>query len=611
MDTPEALLEELRRSFPGPHEREPSNLRKDIEDELADHLALATERERARGLDDQSARAAAIERFGNPRTIARKLWFQAMKEHIMRDRLLVGVNLLLAIVVIFAAVMIWRISDQSRQSNAALVVALEKLAAARQAPAQAASELTMLSSLAIHCTKGTSSGPPVEGVSLRLIGKPFNVTDDTLDQKSDLEGKTVFGPIQPGSYMLTASTGDGEKTILTQLPKRIVLYGGRIVTENIIVPEIQTASATVSAEIPDEIKKLPFLVLFRVTPKYDHLDDTDWRQSGVSAALSSDGKLYSTTNLTIEPEDELQSIDLPVGDVVVDRFEFGIDPKRLPNNSTQYRVAAAREYSVPSHSDLGRFPIKPGASNHITLKFRPDVLAQVNLDVALVKSSLEPSSIDSELLDTLNSKSRPGSEWDKEESTAQDPPYPGRNIQRIIPISKDCMILKYMPDWAYGNVDNIGIANNDGGVRTLIDWPAIPPEDLNANNKYLLALYSRKTDFKFKDANAAKGTILANEIAAEWPENTSWKNQPTIEKQPVVRFDMTPGGGWKIFDVTPIIRARIQAKKQGNGIMLHYADETTSGSKNNWSGYAFVSREGGKDQKGDWSKFHPMLIITK
>ena len=39
------------------------------------------------------------------------------------------------------------------------------------------------------------------------------------------------------------------------------------------------------------------------------------------------------------------------------------------------------------------------------------------------------------------------------------------------------MVLAYLPDWNFGNVDNLGIGNNDGGVRTLIDWPAIPADE--------------------------------------------------------------------------------------------------------------------------------------
>ena len=44
------------------------------------------------------------------------------------------------------------------------------------------------------------------------------------------------------------------------------------------------------------------------------------------------------------------------------------------------------------------------------------------------------------------------------------------SIVRTIPVSKDSMILSYLPAWDHGNVDNIGFGNNDGGNRMLIDW---------------------------------------------------------------------------------------------------------------------------------------------
>ena len=67
-------------------------------------------------------------------------------------------------------------------------------------------------------------------------------------------------------------------------------------------------------------------------------------------------------------------------------------------------------------------------------------------------------------------------------------------IIRAEPIRKDCMVLAYLPDWAHGDVDNIAVANNDGGVRTLIDWPAVTPEEPDSpGRQYFVALYSRKT----------------------------------------------------------------------------------------------------------------------
>ena len=50
-----------------------------------------------------------------------------------------------------------------------------------------------------------------------------------------------------------------------------------------------------------------------------------------------------------------------------------------------------------------------------------------------------------------------------------------RPIVRAVPVSKDSMILAYLPNQNVGHVDNLGLANNGGGVRALFDWPAIPP----------------------------------------------------------------------------------------------------------------------------------------
>ena len=47
-------------------------------------------------------------------------------------------------------------------------------------------------------------------------------------------------------------------------------------------------------------------------------------------------------------------------------------------------------------------------------------------------------------------------------------------IVEVSPITKDCMVLSYLPDWAHGNVDNIGVANNDGGVRNSAELAAHP-----------------------------------------------------------------------------------------------------------------------------------------
>jgi hypothetical protein len=154
----------------------------------------------------------------------------------------------------------------------------------------------------------------------------------------------------------------------------------------------------------------------------------------------------------------------------------------------------------------------------------------------------------------------------------------------------------------HGNVDNIAIANNDGGVRTLLAWPQIKPDNVNDPNcTFLIALYSRKTTSK-----PPAGIVEAYEILKDWPERTSWETRPSIAEKPAAKCKFVPGKGWRLFDITPLIRGQLQDKRKCYGLMLRFAQEKRSAEKNNWSGYAFVSREG----IGQWLSRRPRLLIV-
>jgi hypothetical protein len=177
---------------------------------------------------------------------------------------------------------------------------------------------------------------------------------------------------------------------------------------------------------------------------------------------------------------------------------------------------------------------------------------------------------------------------------------PGR-VVRSREVVKDCMVLAYLPDWAHGNVDNLGVANNDGGVRTLVEWPALKPEAAGAPEpRYFLALYSRETT-----VNGRAGPILAFEPTKDWPEITSWKTQPGYESKPAATFKFEPGKGWKLFDVTPVVQAQLKAGRKGHGVVLRFQNEDRPGN-GAWCGYQFVSREG----KGEWDGRQPRLLVV-
>jgi hypothetical protein len=175
-------------------------------------------------------------------------------------------------------------------------------------------------------------------------------------------------------------------------------------------------------------------------------------------------------------------------------------------------------------------------------------------------------------------------------------------IARVLPVSRDCMILSYLPDWNFGNVDNLGVANNDGGVRTLLDWPEVSSTDISVpGRRFLLALYSRQTDAGSKGEGA---TINAHELTQAWPEISSWKTKPEYDPEPSATFKFEPEKGWKLFDITAVVQARAKPGAKGKGVMLRFRDEDRSSGDS--SGYRFVSREG----KGEWEGRHPRLLFV-
>src|SRR5262249_7249597 len=73
--------------LPAPRDEEPSSLRQDIADELGDHLKSSFNRELHFTREESSAKRNVLDRFGDPRHVARQLWFDAMKEKIVSQRL--------------------------------------------------------------------------------------------------------------------------------------------------------------------------------------------------------------------------------------------------------------------------------------------------------------------------------------------------------------------------------------------------------------------------------------------------------------------------------------------------------------------------------------------
>jgi hypothetical protein len=192
-------------------------------------------------------------------------------------------------------------------------------------------------------------------------------------------------------------------------------------------------------------------------------------------------------------------------------------------------------------------------------------------------------------------------ELSKEGSKQRLEELAGGKILEARPIQRDCMILSYLPDWNHGEVDNTAVASYDGGVRLLVNWESIaesliePPQ-----NRFVLAVYARDNKGPGKSKSA---TLSAFEVLQDWPEETSWNTQPKYSQTP---FDTTVTNeiGWKLIDVTKLVREQAAEKRSSFGVVLRFSKESLPDQ--DAFQLKFVSREG----LGQWENTRPLLLVV-
>jgi len=206
-DTLSALL-------PSPRDDEPAGLRQDILDELVDHLSSSYHRELLRGFDPAAARARALERFGDPAAMARRLWLDAMKGKIMTQRVLVATCLVLTIVSLSLAGLLWLHSNRTAlqlaeaQANMAASMAEARMAnqeMLRQVQAMARADQSTRSAdwipVTFKLTQDTLEGPHAAAYTVYLgRGAGSAMKDGSIHRESDEKGLVDFGVVQPGDW---------------------------------------------------------------------------------------------------------------------------------------------------------------------------------------------------------------------------------------------------------------------------------------------------------------------------------------------------------------------------------------------------------------------------
>jgi len=270
-------FDESAAQFPPPRSEEPAELRRAIVEELADHLSCALRREQLAGGQQEihSARQRVLTRFGDPAAVARRLWFDALWEKIMLQRIVTTACVVLAAVSCLALLLAWQSltrqqdllaswqtnsetqareqrelfekllaqSDKQAQANADSLRELQGLAAAGQAPVE-------WNPVEFRFVAGAEDGPPLAGINVTMtINNSQESGIPPMRGTSDERGMVQFKRAHFGTYNLELKCPSGESRT-----DELILLPGENTSIAIVCPDppAKAVPLNIRAEWPDE-----------------------------------------------------------------------------------------------------------------------------------------------------------------------------------------------------------------------------------------------------------------------------------------------------------------------------------------------------------------------
>lgn len=227
--------DDLAAGLPAPNPDEPKTLRQDILDELADHLTCAARQEALRAEldtesetpDEQTIVERVLARFGNPRRIARRLWFDAMKGRLMMQKLTAGLAAIAAVAAIAGCVLLWSALNSTRDVLQGTRSTLETMAAQsredrKESQKADAAMLAQMEKLAEESKKvsyrsgwnpvsfklvSDDEGKPLTDYTVILNGNPYGERlGGQFTLKSGDDGRADFGLVRPGHYLVSVTS---------------------------------------------------------------------------------------------------------------------------------------------------------------------------------------------------------------------------------------------------------------------------------------------------------------------------------------------------------------------------------------------------------------------
>jgi hypothetical protein len=303
--------------LPPPRDDEPASLRQDIIDELSDHLVCAYHRELLRGLDSNLARQRVLERFGDPASVARRLWLDAMRGKIMTQRVLIATCLVVTLVSLSLAGTIWHQSSVAQRNAASAAAAAMHAMAVQNEKAQAIQQEMLQQMRAMSesirstrsldwnpvtftVTQESPAGPPLAGVSIALeerasgsrgVEMGGGATKPTW-RVTDSAGSASFGVVHPGDYAFRVFK-DWDHKYLTAFGELSIEPGSQV-NKRIVCPKspLEQVPVRVRAAWPADLEKekLVLYASFDFIPI--QLDSRSWTLCEAPPANPPDGNRF-------------------------------------------------------------------------------------------------------------------------------------------------------------------------------------------------------------------------------------------------------------------------------------------------------------------------------
>ncbi|MCH8334067.1 carboxypeptidase regulatory-like domain-containing protein [Candidatus Sumerlaeota bacterium] len=433
--------------------------------------------------------------------------------------------------------------------------------------------------LTVRVVERDRNGPPVPGVSVLLHGNPFSSPSERqtipLSETTSEDGAVVFGPIRPGRYDIVVRIPEADAPGLTiESRSSLTLYSGMEKEEVIVVPSLELADISPSAELPNGLVVDDVIFSARLRGSLE-VGGRVWEVRGDNLRFRAGGELVNISNnkrvLPYSPAGS--TLRLPEGDDYrLSRVEIYI-PDRSSRTPGENIIRWTQITNLPLS-----FRARKGEENVWTIPIHVNAIRQVvgNYPESAPKSFL-PFLV----------------RWDLEERLAEEEALDGRIVD-IIPIEKDRDVyasltsnpadagLTQTPNLPWGTA--LFLSNRPRGrgaaTRCLFQWGAVNLDATTDSRRFVLALYAGEAR-----SGPWPGKIHAHKILEDWVEHEQWDRLINVDEESAGEFEFVPDEGWKLFDVTQLV-----SDPDTRGVMLRFESEDRP--KDGWVEYSFVSSEG-------------------